>query len=198
MSRKIEILDALIDIFRNQGIGSDFTISQLAKKVDIGKSTIYEYFKTKDEILEGAMCRVVEQGVASIYNREIDSSLNFEQAFKEEIRHLFDLAINSRFLMNLMNPTFKKQLPRETHGQVRELVSGVREYYEKRFADIYQKGFIEGKIKMDNTIVNALLISSLVTGSIIRLINDPDNQLSDLDIDEYIDALFLASVKIAN
>ena len=82
MSRKDEILDAVIEIFQNRGIQANFTISELARNVDIGKSTIYEYFTTKEEIITEAIFKVIDSSISLISNRTIAQEDTFEQAFK--------------------------------------------------------------------------------------------------------------------
>ena len=171
MARKEEILDALIDIFRNQGVGADFTISQLADKANMGKSTIYEYFKTKDDIMNDAICRVFDESTKAIFQREIPSDSTFEQAYKGEMHYLFNIAINSQFLFNFLTPKFMKSFPVETREDFKSRMKDVASHYEKRFADIFIKGVTEGVISNDNMPIKGLLISSLVSGSIMRFAN---------------------------
>ena len=50
-SKRIRILDAAMIIFSKEGINKG-TIASIAKQADVGKGTIYEYFKSKEEIFE--------------------------------------------------------------------------------------------------------------------------------------------------
>ncbi|MEA3499559.1 MAG: TetR/AcrR family transcriptional regulator [Candidatus Marinimicrobia bacterium] len=49
--KRKRIIDAAMKIFAEKGINKG-TISSIAKEADVGKGTIYEYFKSKDEIFE--------------------------------------------------------------------------------------------------------------------------------------------------
>lgn len=49
--KRKRIIDAAMKIFAEEGINKG-TISSIAKEADVGKGTIYEYFKSKDEIFE--------------------------------------------------------------------------------------------------------------------------------------------------
>ena len=60
MNRKDEILEAVINVFQQEGFSTDLKLSQIAEKVNIGKSTIYEYFKTKDEIYKEAILKIIQ------------------------------------------------------------------------------------------------------------------------------------------
>ena len=64
MSRRDEILDAVISKFQEEGFSTDLTISQIANKVDIGKSTIYEYFKTKDDVFKEALLKISKENIS--------------------------------------------------------------------------------------------------------------------------------------
>lgn len=197
MARKDEILDALIEIFRSEGISHDFTISQLAKKADIGKSTIYEYFKTKNEILRQAICRVVDTSIDVLKNHTIVDG-NFESHFKGELKNVLNAALNSRFLFNLVSPSFGKMFPEEHKEDMREKMKDVTEYYNTRFAQIFGKGVEEGLLNPELLLDNQMIVTSLVTGSIFRLVNVNQALSKDLNIDEYVDKIYNVVLKITN
>ena len=197
MARKDQILDALVEIFRTQGIGADFTISQLATKVNIGKSTIYEYFKTKDELLFEAVCRVVDKSIETITNQILVDS-NFETQFKNELKTLFDIALNSRFLFNLITPNFRKIMPDEHRESMTKKIKSVSVFYQKRFETVFTKGIQEGLLSPAALVENQMIISSLVIGSIVRLANANMELEKDMSIDKYIDQVYNSTLKISN
>jgi TetR/AcrR family fatty acid metabolism transcriptional regulator len=51
--KKDQILEAAIRIFAQKGVNST-TISDIAAAADIGKGTVYEYFKSKDQVITGS------------------------------------------------------------------------------------------------------------------------------------------------
>ncbi|AIO18438.1 Nucleoid occlusion factor SlmA [Candidatus Izimaplasma bacterium HR1] len=197
MARKDQILDALVEIFRTQGIGADFTISQLAAKVDIGKSTIYEYFDTKDQLLQEAVIRVVDKSIETIHNHELVDS-DFETQIKKELSNLFDIALNSRFLFNLITPNFKRIMPDEHRKKMTEKIKSVNVFYQERFTSVFSKGIVEGKLKPELVGENQMLLTSLVVGSIIRIANANMEIDKELNIKDYIDKVYTAIIKITN
>lgn len=196
MSRKIEILDALIEIFRTQGVSSDFTIKELADKVNIGKSTIYEYFSTKDEILQEAIIRVINKSI-----EEIESPLlvheTFETQMKSEFIRLFNLAQNSRFLVGLITPG-KKPLDDASGECMREKMKSIQKFYQDRFQEIFTKGIEEGLLQPHSVAENVLVIYSLVTGSIMTLANSNLAISENVNVEEYIDKIYNVVLKICN
>lgn len=197
LSRKVEILDALIEIFRNQGIGTDFTMSQLAQQVNIGKSTIYEYFKTKEDVLQQAIYRVMDLSLETIQNRPLEQT-TFERQLEDELKQLFSIAINSRFLFNLVSPGMKRIMPEEHRKEMRDKVERITVFYRQRFETIFMTGVEEGLLDPELLQENHLLISSLVTGSILQFANAKLTRMEDLDVDRYILKMYHAIIKLAN
>jgi len=63
--KKKEILFAVMEVMSQNGI-ENLKISDIAKYANIGKGTIYEYFKNKDEILESVFeyfFQLIEEGI---------------------------------------------------------------------------------------------------------------------------------------
>jgi AcrR family transcriptional regulator len=58
--KKARILDAAVRVFSRQGLRNT-KISEIADEADIGKGTIYEYFKSKDEIFAAAFGYFMEE-----------------------------------------------------------------------------------------------------------------------------------------
>lgn len=198
MSRKDEILEALIEIFKTKGIQADFTISELARKVDIGKSTIYEYFKTKDEILAEAMLAIFHKAVTGIREREINPNNSFEENLKNELRFVFDLASSSSFFFELVTPEFHESIPKTEKGNFANEMRLTAKHYENLFRRIVRQGIDEGVLKEDNLIINGMLFGSLVSGSITRLTNINMMEIEAFDIEQYIDAMYRTAIKIFN
>ena len=54
-SKKELIFAVVINHIKTTGLLSGLTISEIARKADIGKGTIYEYFSSKDELFAETM-----------------------------------------------------------------------------------------------------------------------------------------------
>lgn len=197
MSRKTEILDALIDIFRNQGVSGDFTMAQLAHQVNIGKSTIYEYFSNKDEVVQQAIIRVMEDSIAKIKQSELKEG-TFEAQLKNEMTTILEIAIESRFLFNLITPGLNHLLPPECRQELQGEMKSVMEFYQARYFQIFMKGVEEKELNQDLLQESGMLIASLITGSIMRYANANIDLQDDFDIQLYVDKVYKAIKKICN
>lgn len=66
-TRAKEIAKAALEVFSNNGY-AQAGIEQIAQEAGIGKSTVYEYFKTKDELFEAAVMEGAEDWIAKLQN----------------------------------------------------------------------------------------------------------------------------------
>ena len=67
--KKAKILEASIRVFAKKGL-SNTKMADIAEAADVGKGTIYEYFRSKDEILEASFQYFVE-GVEKILSGKL-------------------------------------------------------------------------------------------------------------------------------
>lgn len=67
--KKAKILEASIRVFAKKGL-SNTKMADIAEAADIGKGTIYEYFRSKDEILEASFQYFVD-GVENILSSKL-------------------------------------------------------------------------------------------------------------------------------
>ncbi len=198
VSRRDEILDALIGILKDKGVQSDFTLSELAQHVDIAKSTIYEYFRTKEEILSDALLRVFKDGIESILMRTYEESKEFEELLKDEIRFMFDMAQQSGFVFEFIGPELRADLPSHLKGQFVERMQETNQHYEKLFRQILAKGIEQGVLKAEDLEIRGHLFAALIAGSITRFANVTQDYQEPIDLDNYVDAFYDLVVKLFN
>jgi len=82
------ILKAAMKIFAAKGF-SQTTISDIAEEAGIGKGTVYEYFKSKDEILEEVFLFYIQQMESDILKYDESSSQ------MDKLNHLISSSIKS-------------------------------------------------------------------------------------------------------
>jgi AcrR family transcriptional regulator len=196
MSRKNEILDALGDMLQSQGLHADFTISELARKVDIGKSTIYEYFSTKDELISEAMIRIFENAMARINDRTIDPGVDFETALKDELRFVFDLARESSAIFRFLTPEFRDTIPATLKGEFALVMRSTTKRYEALYADILRRGFDEGVVDGRHLPQNNLLVGALINGMISQITRMTNGQVEDIPNEQLVEGVYDAACRI--
>jgi AcrR family transcriptional regulator len=194
LSRKDQIIEAVIHKIQEEGFSTDITMTEIAKNVDIGKSTIYEYFKNKDEVLKNALLKMSENSIDRIFNIENIETMSFEDAFKAQIIVMYQIASESRMMFEVFSNDFKSQLPQAIQAELVCKIHEVKDLLEQRFIMIMLKGVKEGIIVLNQDPLSVNVISGLVVGSMLRYA-DAD---SNLDLHLFVDKVFEAVVKLGN
>lgn len=194
MSRRDQILDAVVDLFKDKGFRSDFTMVEIANTVNIGKSTIYEYFKNKDEILKEAVYRYMEQNIKILSERTTNENDSFEDAFKSEIRNVLGIASKSKTIIQTVSPNFMHNVPEEIRGEFKLKMEELRQTLTKRFTGYFQRGLQEGVFTGELNLEKAFIITSMVAGSILIF----DSESSQFSIDQTVDLLYSNVIRTIN
>ncbi len=194
LNRKDEILAAVIAKFKEEGFSTDLTISQIAKIVDIGKSTIYEYFKTKDDVFKEALLKISNDSIDEIINIENIDQMGFEEAFKIQFSKLLEVSLNSRMVYQIFSKDFMHRMPSSIRDDLKLKMEETRKIVGNRFALIFQKGIKENLVKTNQNPSTNLIFSSLIVGAIFRY----SNSKFDITIEELSNEMYKAILKIAN
>lgn len=194
MSRKDEILDAVISKFQEEGFSTDLTISQIAHIVDIGKSTIYEYFKTKDDVFKEALFKISSQSIDEVINIPGIENMKFEEAFKVQFSRILEVSLKSRIIYQLFSKDFIHRMPESIREELKNKMEETRVIIEKRFFLIFVKGVEEKQLAIDENPLNSIVFSSLIVGSIIRF----SNSNIEFNLKEFVDKIYETVIKLGN
>jgi len=192
LTRKDEILAAVISKFKEEGFSSDLTISQIAKIVDIGKSTIYEYFNTKDDVFKEALLKISKESINEVINIDDIEKMNFEEAFKIQFRKLLEVSLKSRMVYQIFSKDFMYRMPVSIRKDLKQKMEDTREIVKERFILIFQKG-VEEKL-INPTPSTNLIFSSLIVGAIFRY----SNSKLGISVNDFVDEMYKTMLKIAN
>ncbi len=194
MSRKDEILEAVITQFQGEGFSGNLTISEIAKKVDIGKSTIYEYFKTKDDVFKEALLKMTSQSIEDVLNIKNIEALGFEDSFKAQYSKLLEAAQKSRVIYQLFSQDFMHRMPLTIKEELGCKMQETKDVIEKRFTMIFAKGIEEKLIHIEPDPVNILVFSSLIVGSLLRY----SSTNADIPLEILVDRVYKTIIKLGN
>lgn len=81
--KRREIALSCAELIHDIGI-KNLTVAQVAKKADIGKGTVYEYFENKEDIIFEIINIHIER-----YNKELDELINKVESAKEKLEIFF-------------------------------------------------------------------------------------------------------------
>lgn len=143
---KDRIIEVAIHNIKSMGQISNLTMASLAQDANIGKSTIYEYFKSKKEVVKEAITKIVECYTSGFLRLKLTT---FEDSFFSHMQYLMDSIEECWSFARVINRENKsiKVISEETM----KLICKSQEIYIKRMMEIFHLGFLENKIKNDIT-----------------------------------------------
>jgi len=186
-ARKDNIIDSALQVFAQKGY-ADTTMTDIAKKAGVSTPALYEYFKTKEDLLFAIPEKFMEEPI-----RIMEYVAPYLRGAEAKIRGIVQgyLTIYDSYplyasLVMLELKTNRKFLKAKAYGMVRKVSGGLLE--------VIKEGIKDGTFK-ENT--DAFLIRSMILGTIehlcIRklLIGEPKNlpQYTDPIVDTILDSI---------
>ncbi len=171
------------------------TINDIAEEMGKGKSSIYYYFKSKEEIY-----KEVIQREAELFKKEVyDNVINTSQNPKDKLRNY--VLKRMKFLKELVN--FNEAL-RNDYLKSLPFIEKLREKYDyeefEAIKGILDEGIKKGIFNVTETEFAATAFVTAMKGLEVPLFIKNDYTLSDLEIrlDEMLHILFYGLVKQSN
>lgn len=96
-NKKELIMNAAMSLVKTNGI-TGLTVASIAKKAGIGKGTIYEYFKSKEEIFYETMKYGLSLCVIELDKRSLINNPNYKQAIFNFIDVAYEIIKSQSFL----------------------------------------------------------------------------------------------------
>ncbi len=174
--KRVRILMAALKVFAEKGISSA-TIREIAEEANIGKGTIYEYFKSKDDIIFSAFSFFIEESKISISRiKSLTDSpeeklkkalLFFREIVKEEGMQTFEIMFDF-WAMGIKEKKYRSDF----YKYLKDFYSG----YRNVFANIIREGQVKGVFKEDISPENAgAMIIGMLDGLMVQWILDGKN-----------------------
>ena len=178
--KRRRIAKSTCDLFIEKGY-MNITISQIAKIAGIGKGTVYEYFKNKEDIIFELMACLQEE-----YDLVLHQKLNEAITAKEKLIYLFDIFLSDEKTIQIQRKIYKEFLSIYINEKTEEMVEYNNKMMEK-YSLVLESIFKES-IKRDeiSTMSLSMIPSIFATLQGFLILSDNKSQMI-----EYIDNLFL-------
>ncbi len=164
MSLREEILEASKDILIKDGFGK-MSMRRIARRADVTATSIYLYFKNKDDLLLTLIQESIDDLKAALED-VIDPSKDFIQQLEDMARVYIRFALNhpkEYEIIYMVRPEEMPKYPREKFNEVRSA-------YEL-LADIIDRGRKENLIEVDDPLISAYTIWAQIHGVVSVIIN---------------------------
>jgi TetR/AcrR family transcriptional regulator, cholesterol catabolism regulator len=176
--RRREILNAALHLFVEKGF-PETSMREIAEAAGVGKSTLYDYFSSKDEILIAFVVDEVHQ-IEGQAREIIAQDLSAAEKLRRILRaHLDYMLANKR--LNLKLSYEAQRLSVESIARIQEH----RHDYQDMLCDLLQEGIRNGEFRPVNPLLAIRSMFSLITTTVYttRPTGTPEQMLQEaLDI----------------
>ncbi|MDD3839816.1 MAG: TetR/AcrR family transcriptional regulator [Clostridia bacterium] len=172
--KRLIILNAATKTFSKKGF-YNASISDIAETAEVGKGTIYEYFKSKEELfVEVVKCNFAkcfdliesEIGIKSDFEGKIDAFVNINSK-------LIDKNMKIAHIMRLRNEGI--YLKSETKERLSSIISQYRKQLISIIIDIFRMGQKEDKVKdIDKEFTADIFVNMIIAYSMRSLAQDDE------------------------
>lgn len=165
------------------------TVDDIAQALRKGKSSIYYYFKSKDEIFEAVVDKEADElrtKIIEVLHSSLNSMQKLREVIKLRLKLVSDMVNYYALLKNndLSNITFAEKLRSKFDEEEVQIVKG-----------ILQEGIDTGVFKVKDTELSSIAIITAMKGvEIPVLINSPKADDLEKIIDDMLDILFYGLV----
>ncbi len=163
--KKKAILETVLKFLTEDKNHQSLTISNIAKDLDIGKSTIYEYFDSKESMLIDALTMLVEDIITEIIQEDVIDNEMFETCLKIHLKQVYAHAHKIETLHEYAHHPDIRKLPKEAKLEMIEKLQNTTQNVKTYLLKILDKGLQENVIKPINEDKLAV-IEGLIFGSV--------------------------------
>lgn len=191
MSTKDRIVDKVIELLQQNVKYEEISMTMVADKVGIGKSTIYDYFNTKSELLIASVYKYMILLEEKLLDFDLND-YNFHDAFIKQLNNFLNNNITPEFALAFI--TDQKTLFTDDLNKVDIYLQNIQNKITNRFKEIFIKGIEEKIITINETENITYLLNSMILGAVVvqyRIKQEDEN----INIFE---SLYNAIVKIFN
>lgn len=172
-TKRIAIIDQTIDIVFDKGF-SGIKMAGLARNVGISPSTIYVYFKNKEDLIVSISSEIIKNA-SEMSHREVKESLPYKLKLKAIWLYWLNFGVNHikemSFLQQVKQSPYYDLIPKEIKDEKVRLSN-----------DLLTLGKREGLIKnLDNNILSAIITA--IMSENVNLVLNGELELNQKDID---------------
>jgi len=162
VDKKTQILYAAIEIFAKKGLERG-KIAEIDKQAGVGKGTIYEYFKSKDEIFNAIENLFVNDSI-----QQIEQLLNSKKSPTAKIEEMANYNINIHEAMGDAIIIFAEMWAQHSrgqwHGHKKSIFVEMYTNYHNAIREILTEGIETGEFRAMNKDGVATMLLALIDG----------------------------------
>lgn len=191
--KKAQILHAAIKVFAQNGVVKT-KMADIARVSGIGKGTIYEYFRSKEDIFAeayGLVFQGVEEKIATVLQDDIEPEEKLRLLMTETLEGFF--ADGGEFAGIMM--AFWSEGVRNKDERISEIINLEEIYaeYRQMIAAILEEGMEKGRFRKVDSFLTASVLIGAMDGILLQCIMDPGifvpGKAVDVLLDSYLNGI---------
>ncbi len=190
-STKDKIIQVLVEHIKQGSNLNDLSLSKIAHEAEIGKSTVYEHFKSKEDMISSTYAYLLNQ-YKSILLEPIEM-VDFKSSFKVQILRILFVMRDAKNIMDAIMDIQLDGIP-SLKQEHQTLMENIQIEMNARFIEIMKLGIQSGEF--DPTKVNPYakyIIQSLISGLLLSYLKEDmgltEDGITDLIYNQVLKAL---------
>ncbi len=170
--KKEVILEAAVEVMAEEGYYNT-KMSWIADRAEIAVGTIYNYFDSKEEVLEEIFAREFKKRLDFLAALEDDPELTARDRIKSFLeKHFSDIKNNPSLGKILVR---EKEFPRKKS----DAIGGYLNQLPKKLAEVLSSAHQQGQLKIDNPDLTAAALFGAIQGVVERAVKLKEYSLLD-------------------
>lgn len=167
------------------------TVANVARVLEIGKSTVYEYFSEKETMIAEAILMMIDENVAYMSDPKVYENLDFEKAFTVYMERSFMIAKGNRMMENMLQNTDLMRIASSHKEAIQEKIMIAYTDIQKHVKGIFNLGVEEGLFSKEASKMRSLSIESMLFGSVF-MVTKPNQTIDESKfIDDLLESVFI-------
>ncbi len=183
LTTKDKILSVMIDHIKKETDIKNMSLSQIAIEAEIGKSTVYEHFTSKEDLILETYMFLLKH-YEKILTSDIEK-MDFKGAFIEQISKITFVMKDAKMIMNAIMNNHQQAFP-SFSKEIDLCVKNIQHVMDKRFESIIYLGVVEGILTMKTPKpYTKHVIQALISGLLFQYVNG-EIEIDEMDLYELI------------
>lgn len=165
---KDKIIQVLVEHIKQGTNLNEISLSKVAQEAEIGKSTVYEHFKNKEEMISSTYAYLLHKYQQILLEPIVMAS--FKEAFIAQIKRILCVMSDAKSIMDAIMNTQLDGIP-SLNLEHQKLMENIQEQMNLRFTDIMTLGIQSNEIQVQNiTPFTKNIIQALISGLLLQYV----------------------------
>jgi len=166
VTKKDDILEEVLELLHTHA-ADKFTMKNLAEHLNRSKSSLYEYFPSKQEMITEALEYLMETNKSVLLDP--DTTADFKARLKGYFLRIMQLVEDKRMMQNLVYHPEVNTLPDALKKRLETKMIAVQAANREFFWDVMEAGINAGEISSTVSAERKHVVESMMVGTMVEM-----------------------------